>query len=311
MVDSSLARRTPTASGSRTVRPQPGMIPTRAWVSAKRARSEATRKSHASASSKPPVMATPLIAPITGRGHRRERARAAGVSARPSLGSAPVSLRAASPPAASSLRSSPAQNAGSAPVRTMAATSSRASSSRSVVGIALRSSRFSALRASGRLSVTVATGSVDLHEHERQSDTAHPSSSAGRKSSFRSPEAHEGRRDPAAHGGEVVVEDRAVGQGGLVELVAALVAHLERPVLGLEVVVEGDLHAWGPIARGARRRSAGSSPAARRAPASRRASTPAAGSASRSRSRCGAPRRTARRCTRTGRPSAPTSASRR
>ena len=61
MVESSLARRNPTASGSSTVRPQPGMIPTRAWVSANRARSDATRKSQASASSKPPVMATPLI----------------------------------------------------------------------------------------------------------------------------------------------------------------------------------------------------------------------------------------------------------
>ena len=48
------------------MRPQPGMMPTRAWVSAKRARSDATRKSQASASSKPPVMATPLMAPITG-----------------------------------------------------------------------------------------------------------------------------------------------------------------------------------------------------------------------------------------------------
>ena len=66
MVESSLARRNPTASGRSTVSPQPGMIPTRAWVSAKRARSDATRKSQASASSKPPVMATPLIAPITG-----------------------------------------------------------------------------------------------------------------------------------------------------------------------------------------------------------------------------------------------------
>ena len=37
---------------------------------------------------------------------------------------------------------------------------------------------------------------------------------------------------------EVVVEDRAVGERGLVELVAALVAHLDGPVLGLEVVAE-------------------------------------------------------------------------
>ena len=66
----------PTASGSSTVRPQPGMIPTRAWVSANRARSDATRKSQASASSNPPVIATPLMAPMTGRLHVRERALA-------------------------------------------------------------------------------------------------------------------------------------------------------------------------------------------------------------------------------------------
>ena len=44
--------------------PQPGMIPTRAWVSANRARSDAIRKSHASAISNPPVTATPFTAPI-------------------------------------------------------------------------------------------------------------------------------------------------------------------------------------------------------------------------------------------------------
>ena len=41
------------------------MTPTRACVSAKRARSEATRKSQPSATSSPPVTATPLIAPIS------------------------------------------------------------------------------------------------------------------------------------------------------------------------------------------------------------------------------------------------------
>ena len=48
--------------------PPPGMMPTRAWVSAKRARSDATRNVHCSASSSPPVTATPLIAPMTGFG---------------------------------------------------------------------------------------------------------------------------------------------------------------------------------------------------------------------------------------------------
>ena len=173
MVDISLARRTPMAAGSSTVRPQPGMMPTRAWVSAKRARSEATRKSQARATSKPPVIATPLIAPMTGVamvGNGPLSLASPGVALPPSpsarlllpptaaLPTAPASDSASGPPAASSLRSMPAQKAGSAPVRTMARTSSRSSSSWRVVGSAFRSARLSALRASGRLSVTVATG---------------------------------------------------------------------------------------------------------------------------------------------------------
>ena len=47
------------------MRPHPGMMPTRAWVSAKRACSDATRKSHASAISNPPVTATPFTAPMS------------------------------------------------------------------------------------------------------------------------------------------------------------------------------------------------------------------------------------------------------
>ena len=41
-------------------------MPTRAWVSANTARSEAIRKSHASAISSPPVKVAPFTAPITG-----------------------------------------------------------------------------------------------------------------------------------------------------------------------------------------------------------------------------------------------------
>ena len=54
------------AWGSSTVSPHRGWTPTRAWVSAKRARSDATRKSQLRASSSPPVTATPLIAPMMG-----------------------------------------------------------------------------------------------------------------------------------------------------------------------------------------------------------------------------------------------------
>ena len=62
----SFARRTPIACCNKTVRPHPGITPTRVWVSPKRARSDATRKSQLSAISNPPVIAGPLIAPITG-----------------------------------------------------------------------------------------------------------------------------------------------------------------------------------------------------------------------------------------------------
>ena len=43
------------------MRPLPGNIPTRAWVSANTARSDAIRKSQPRASSRPPVNAGPLI----------------------------------------------------------------------------------------------------------------------------------------------------------------------------------------------------------------------------------------------------------
>lgn len=56
----------PTFCGKRTLSPQVGSRPTRAWVSAKRACSEAIRMSQYSASSSPPVTAAPLIAPIAG-----------------------------------------------------------------------------------------------------------------------------------------------------------------------------------------------------------------------------------------------------
>ena len=52
--------------GSFCERPQPGAMPTRAWVSANRASVEAIKMSHISATSNPPVMAKPLIAPMIG-----------------------------------------------------------------------------------------------------------------------------------------------------------------------------------------------------------------------------------------------------
>ena len=65
-------RRSPRTSS--TVSPQPGMIPTRVWVSAKRARSDATRKSQFDASSKPPVIAGAVDRADEQLRARRERA---------------------------------------------------------------------------------------------------------------------------------------------------------------------------------------------------------------------------------------------
>ncbi len=147
----SLARRWPTASARSTVSPQPGMMPTRAWVSAKRARSDATRKSHVSATSKPPVTAAPLTAPMTGfvvSGNGRMSS------------SSPATMCFTSESLPSDLRSTPAQNAGSAPVSTMASTSSRASHAAIASGSAAVNAGSSALRAAGRLRVTTATRSA-------------------------------------------------------------------------------------------------------------------------------------------------------
>src|SRR6202008_3322913 len=60
-IDDFAGHRQPSRHG-RAVMPPPGRMPTRAWVSAKTARSDATRKSQPSAISSPPVNTAPLIA---------------------------------------------------------------------------------------------------------------------------------------------------------------------------------------------------------------------------------------------------------
>src|SRR6476469_3113589 len=114
----------PAFCGSRTDSPQVGSSPTRAWVSAKRACSEAIRMSQYSASSSPPVTAAPLMAPITGLvigGHCGEISGSCDESP-------------------SSLRSRPAQNTGSVPVTMTTSTSSSATASRSAPKKRLRRS---------------------------------------------------------------------------------------------------------------------------------------------------------------------------
>ena len=119
----SRARRTPMACGNNTVSPQPGMMPTRECVSPNFACSDAMRKSQFSASSNPPVMATPLTAPMSGfeifgNGPRTP------VEFTPPSAPVPPKFPAVSP---SSFRSKPAQNAGSVPVRMRTSTSGSAS----------------------------------------------------------------------------------------------------------------------------------------------------------------------------------------
>ena len=116
-----MARRSPIDWAMRTVIPPPGMTPSRAWVSANFALSDATRKVHCSAISSPPVTATPLTAPMIGLSMRgRNRYRPLAPRSGPSPGPRGAALGGDSP--VTSLRSTPAQKAGSAPVRITTAT---------------------------------------------------------------------------------------------------------------------------------------------------------------------------------------------
>ena len=149
----SRALRNPMAWGNKTVRPQPGITPTRAWVSPNLAFSEATKKSQLSANSNPPVMATPLTAPIRGLSSNGNGPRTPSELGRPS---APEPDPRLAPVEPSSLRSSPAQNAGSLPVKMMTSTSSDAFACFISCGKSFKTSNDRALRAAGRFKVIVA-----------------------------------------------------------------------------------------------------------------------------------------------------------
>ena len=146
------ARSIPMSWGRRMVSPPPGITPTRAWVSAKRARSDAMRKSQDRASSRPPVTVGPLIAPMTGVRWVASMPKCVTGLRMRSCWSTRRSVD-------SDFRSTPAQNAGSVPVSTMHPTSPRPSRSVTAASSSLCSSADSALRASGRFNVTVATRS--------------------------------------------------------------------------------------------------------------------------------------------------------
>src|SRR2546425_1776785 len=143
----SRAFRSPTAWGRRAVSPPPGWTPTRAWVSPKAARSEATRKAHWRASSRPPVTAGPLTAPMTGVFIPPTTHHGEPLGSRTEADGRPL--------APASRRSSPAQKAGSAPVRTTARTSGSSSAAWKASTSRSMSSEERALRAAGRLSVSV------------------------------------------------------------------------------------------------------------------------------------------------------------
>ena len=127
--------------------PHPGCIPIFTCVSAKEACSDAIRKSQFSASSNPPVMAGPFIAPMIGLSHAASTSESPFPSPR---GSIRLSVAIA-------FRSSPEQKAVPAPVSTAA----RISMSDATVSMQsyrfFNRSWFSALRRSGRFSVMSAT----------------------------------------------------------------------------------------------------------------------------------------------------------
>ena len=145
--ESSTAWRRPTAVGSAALIPQPGMRPTFACVSAKRARSDATIMSQASAISSAPVTHTPFTAAIVGRVHART-ARVGSIR----LGG-PVADR-------TSLRSTPDENDGSAPVITTTTMASFSLDSENALAIRSRIANDMALRNSGRSMVIVRTPSA-------------------------------------------------------------------------------------------------------------------------------------------------------
>ena len=142
----SSARPLPTIRGSRCVPPSIRGTPKRRSVKPKRALGVATRRSHHSASSKPPARHQPETAAIVGFGDA-SRVKPSGPSGRSSRG----------PSVSSAFRSAPAQNASSPPPVTTStrapssATNERnASCSASAVGPSI------ALRRSGRSIVTSA-----------------------------------------------------------------------------------------------------------------------------------------------------------
>jgi hypothetical protein len=140
----------PTTRGSRTVPPSISGTPHRRQNTPNVAVSATTRRSHQSASSRPPATACPSTAAIVGLRVRRRVGP---------IGPSRVSVRRfRRDSSVSACRSAPAQKVPPAPVRTPATRSSSASSSSNAASRADAVGPSTALRTSGRSMVTTRTG---------------------------------------------------------------------------------------------------------------------------------------------------------
>ena len=144
-----MARPWPTIRGSRTVPRSHNGTPKRRQNTPKTASSAATRRSHQRASSIPPATAYPSTAAMTGL----ERVRRVGP-----IGPGPWSGMGRRSPSATALRSAPAQNVPFAPVSTATERSSSSSKAKKASLSWSAQTLSTALRRSGRLTVTTVTG---------------------------------------------------------------------------------------------------------------------------------------------------------
>ena len=150
VIDISRALRVPTARGNNAVSPQVATTPSRAWVSAKRARSDATTNDDESAISSPPDTHAPFTAAITGV----VMARSALPGLIANCASNAFHGLAVSPDAIS-LKSTPALNTGSTAVSTTERMPGSSSASDNNAHSRTRMAVVSAFFASGLLSVIV------------------------------------------------------------------------------------------------------------------------------------------------------------
>jgi hypothetical protein len=141
--------------GSRHVPPSINGTPQRRQNTPSTASSSITRRSHHSASSSPPATACPEIAAITGFS---SCSLVGPIGPKMSCGS-PLGSRTrdSSHPVATALRSAPAQNVPSAPHSTVARNAASRSISRKAATSRDAVAESTALRASGRSRITVAT----------------------------------------------------------------------------------------------------------------------------------------------------------